>query len=209
MCVQQRGLAFERPAGPSDFEVLARHFPGFDFRGLYEAMSVYGFRPLVVDLVMVAAVSGLPADEYGVRSLPFSGLEAGTGNIVKLPVMDGVVDWMENSALGSAMWDAANAYLACQRRFVAFTMNCNCISVDAAAKADGRYGKYLTRFNASRAEVVGRTNVVWRDGDDISGTDITNEQLVMWQLVRAALFAVPAEASGGAPVRVMAAAARA
>lgn len=195
MCVDAKGYDWERPAAETDCGVLADHFPGVDFSGLLQAMSKDGARPLTADLALVGAMMHTPPDDGGMRYVPFTGIEKqGSRNVVKLPVMDQISAWFENSALGSDMWKNASDF--CERQMgarVHFAMNCGCGLVAVAAYKNGQWAAWKERFNASRAHLFGRTTVIRRDSDAIAGLDITEAQLAIWQRIRRCLEALPAE----------------
>lgn len=197
MCVDTKNNHWERPATGQDCAILAGHFPGIDFSGLLQAMSADGARPLTADLALIGAMMHTAPDDRGMRYVPFSGVEAGTQNVVKLPVMEQIVDWFENSALGTDMW--ANASDWCEGvngTRVHFAMNCGCGLVAVSAYRNGLWQSWKERFNASRAHLFGRTRVVRRSTDEIAGLDITAAQMDMWRRIRTALEALPAVAEG-------------
>src|SRR5688572_17908099 len=111
MCVNTKNYHWERPALEADYEILGNYFPGIDFKGLLTAMSKDKARPLTSDLVLVGALIHSSTNEFGIRSVPFSCIEELTQNIVKLPVMDQIVEWFENSALGTDMWQNASDWM--------------------------------------------------------------------------------------------------
>lgn len=192
MCVQSRGLKWERPATAEDCEILRRHFKGIDFPAVFKAMSVYGFVPLASDLALVGAVVSAKPDGMGFRYLPFSGFDFKKQIIVKIPAMDGIVEWFENTALGGEMWASASRWM--NRAYgcnISFTMNCGCFMFPKEAREDGRLEAWLRRFNGVRSGIVGRTKIKVRQS--VRGTDITEAQVVLWQRVRTALQALPAE----------------
>ena len=129
--------------------------------------------------------------------VPFVGIEQQTRAAVKLPVMTQIVDWFENSALGSDMWAHASDW--CESvdggRFH-FAMNCGCGKVSAEARQGGNWTLWKTEFNRSRAEIYGRTRIVNRDTNSIAGLDISPAQLTMWYRMRRCLEALPAVAVG-------------
>ncbi len=191
MCVEWRGLPWERPAVPADFAVLERHFDKVDFAGALEAMSVWGFTPLATDLVLVAGLMSGAEDDFGFRHVPFAGLDLVSGTIVKTLDMDGIVDWFENTALGSEMWASVSRWTGrVYGQGLAFAMNCGCALFPNRARTDGRLEAWTRRFNESRRNVVGRTTIKIRNS--VFGTDITEEQAVMWRRMRDALQALPA-----------------
>lgn len=191
MCVETKNQAWERPAIEADIPMLAKHFPGINFKGMLEAMSVDGCVPLTVDLVLFAGILCAEKDELGMRYVPFAGRDPRMPHsVVKLFVMDGIVDWMENTALGSYMWQVASHWS--EREYgckVEFSMNCGCGSVCCESYKNGAWPDWVRRFNKSRHLMYGRTNIVWQS--TIEGTDITKDQLLMWQRIRAALEALP------------------
>lgn len=128
MCVNTKGYDWERPAAQSDCSALESYFPGVAFEGLLEAMSKDGARPLTTDLALVGAMMNTPADDLGMRYVPFSGImQDGGRNVVKLPVMDQIVEWFENSALGTDMWKNASDWCEKQNGTrIHFVMNCGC-----------------------------------------------------------------------------------
>jgi hypothetical protein len=195
MCVDTKGHDWERPANKEDCAVLAGHFSGVDFGGLLDAMSADGARPLTTDLALVGAMMHTPPDDRGMRYVPFTCVEtSGTRNVVKLPVMDQIVEWFENSALGTDMWKNASDW--CEKQMgarVHFAMNCGCGLVAVTAYKNGLWKSWKERFNASRAHLFGRTTVIRRAADDVTGLDITPAQLAVWKRVRACLEALSSE----------------
>jgi hypothetical protein len=190
MCVQKLGYDFEGPVQESDFTRLETAYPGIDFRALTVAMSQHGFVPLTCDLVLIGATLELK-ERQGIRFLPFTGLRYRNGAMVKLPVMDGVVGWFENTALGTDMWLEANTYLKKHHGVeVRFTMDCGCGIVSLDALKDGSWHSWLRKFNAARRHIYGRTDVVHSHNDNIAGTDITSEQLIAWQKLRRVLWSL-------------------
>ena len=124
MCVDAKGYDWERPAVEADCAVMGEHFPGVDFSGLLAAMSKDDAKPLTADLALVGAMMHTEADSLGMRYVPFSAIDQNTRDIVKLPVMDQVSDWFENSALGTDMWNNASDW--CEKEMgarVHFAMN--------------------------------------------------------------------------------------
>ncbi len=194
MCVDTKNHDWERPARKSDCAILALHFSAVDFDGLLDAMSRDDARPLTADLALVGGALSLAPDEHGMRFLPFSGMEDnGSTNIVKLPVMDQIVEWFENSALGTDMWKNASDFLEEQSELrVHFAMNCGCKVVPVSAYADGKCTAWKRHFNRSRSHLFGRTTVVRRETNSLAGLDITKAQLMMWHRIRKCLEALPA-----------------
>lgn len=194
MCVDTKGQEWERPATAADCAVMAEHFDGVDFGGLLDAMSKDGAKPLTTDLALVGAMMHTPPDDRGMRYVPFTAVENnGSRNVVKLPVMDQVVDWFENSALGTDMWKNASDF--CEKKMgarVHFAMNCGCGLVAVTAYRNGQWTAWKERFNASRAHLFGRTTVVRRDTNSLAGIDITEAQLAIWQRIRNCLDALSA-----------------
>jgi hypothetical protein len=189
MCVKETGLPWERHASPEDCEVLSIIFPGIDFTGIYRAMNVHGFRPVPTDLVLLGGLFSSMPDDAGVRSVPFSGFDPKRREIVKLHVMRGIVEWMENSALGTAMWRSVSEWTMRTRgTVIEFTMKCNCIEVPLRVFHGPEYGEWLECHHASRADTVG---VFGRSGlpqrSSIRGTDITPDQFAIWKKMRFAL----------------------
>lgn len=192
MCVQKLGLNFEGPAQTTDFSVLHEAYPGIDFLQLHKAMSVYGFVPLATDLAMMGAVLNIPENAHGVQLLPFAGVRSSDMAMVKLPVMEGIVGWLENTVLGSEMWKAASQYLSTHHGVeLFFTMDCGCGVVAHRAMDNGQYYEWLTQFNTYRTSIFGRTDVVMLRNDDIADTDIESVQLHAWKQMRGVLFALP------------------
>lgn len=195
MCVDTKELAWERLAIESDCAVMAEHFPGVDFNGLLDAMSEDGAKPLTTDLALVGAMMHTQPDARGMRYVPFTAVEQnGSRNAVKLPVMEQVSEWFENSALGTDMWKNASDF--CEKQMgarVHFAMNCGCGLVAVSAYKDGKWAAWKRDFNESRAHMYGRTHIVRRDANDITGLDVTPAQLAIWQRIRACLAALPAE----------------
>lgn len=195
MCVDSKDCDWERPATKADCAILARHFEGIDFGGLLGAMSQDGAKPLTTDLALVGAMMHTPPDDCGMRYVPFTAVETnGSRNVVKLPVMDQIVDWFENTALGSDMWKNASDW--CEKQMgarVHFAMNCGCGLVAVSAYKNGQWKAWKERFNASRAHLFGRTAVKTRETDSVEGLDVTAAQLMMWKRIRLSLEALPAE----------------
>lgn len=192
MCVQTAEKPWERPATKQDCAVLARYFPGIpeaDLQAVFEAMSEDGGVPLATDLVLLGAVLSIDPDEFGIRSIPFTAVDLRTNTCVKIPEMDNIVEWMENSALGSHMWRKANEWLEqtydCR---VEFTMDCGCGIVPIEHFADGRYQQWIRRFNDERRTIYGRTNVERRDS--IGGTTMSINERFMWEYIRTTLEAL-------------------
>lgn len=195
MCVDTKGHHWERPATRSDCGVLSHYFQDVDFDGLLDAMSQDGARPLTTDLALVGAMMHTPPDDRGMRYVPFTAVETnGSRNVVKLPVMDQIVEWFENTALGSDMWKNASDW--CEKKMgarVHFAMNCGCGLVAVSAYKNGQWKAWKERFNASRAHLFGRTVLNVREADSVEGLDMTSAQLMMWQRIRMSLEALPAE----------------
>lgn len=195
MCVDERGFPWERPARETDIPLLSKHFPGIDLEGAFRAMKVYGFQPLPTDLALIGALFSSTPDKDGVRSVPFSGYDLKKKTIFKLEAMDGIVAWMENTALGTAMWRSVSDWTRKTRgTVIEFTMKCGCIELSAEDLENGNYGKWLERFHASRADirgVFGQSHLPITD--DIQGTDVTFEQFLMWKRMRRTLETLPHE----------------
>jgi hypothetical protein len=189
MCVDSSQQGWERPATQADCAVLEKHFSGIDFADLLAAMSEDDARPLTTDLVLLGAMMHTQPDAQGMRYVPFSAIEtAGSQNIIKLPVMDKVVEWFENTALGTDMWQNASDW--CELKMgsrVHFAMNCGCGLVAVAAYRNGLWQSWKQNFNHSRAHLFGRTQVIRRTTDDLTGLDVTPAQLLMWRRMRACL----------------------
>jgi len=196
MCVNTQNHAWERPATVQDCAVFARHFPGVDFVGILNAMSQDKAVPLTTDLALMGAMLATSADDLGMRYVPFCGAEKDSQNVVKLPVMEQIVDWFENTALGSDMWKNASDWSERTTGMrVHFAMNCGCGLVATTSYRNGQWTAWKERFNASRSHLFGRTTVVRRVSDTLEGLDITPAQLDIWRRVRAALEALPAVVS--------------
>jgi hypothetical protein len=196
MCVDTKGHDWERPATKTDCAIIGTHFPGVDFTGLLDAMSKDKAHPLTTDLVVVGAMMHTPPDEGGMRYVPFSGVDGKTRNVVKLPVMNQIVEWFENSALGTDMWKNASDWCEKQNGTrVHFAMNCGCGLVAVSAYKNGKWTAWKERFNTGRAHLFGRTALVRRSTNSIEGLDITEAQLNMWDRIRKCLEALPAEAT--------------
>ncbi len=192
MCITTKNQAWERPAEEADIPVFEKHFPNINFRGMFDAMRVDGCVPLTVDFVLFAGILSVEKDDLGMRFLPFSGSHSTDAQtVVKLSVMEGIVDWMENTALGSYMWRVASEWATeeygCK---VEFSMNCGCGAVCSESYKNGDWVRWVRRFNGSRCHMYGRTTLVWQS--TIEGTDITQGQFHMWQRMRAALEDLPA-----------------
>jgi len=196
MCVNTSHQAWERPAVLSDCAILSQYFEGIDFEEILDVMSADGARPLTTDLVLLAAMMQTRPDAGGMRYVPFTALETTQSqNVIKLPVMDGIVEWFENTALGTDMWQ--NVSDLCEAKIgarVHFAMNCGCGLVSVAAYKSGLWQMWKEQFNAARAHLFGRTVVVRRAADSLHGIDMTDAQLMMWTRMRAALQALPAQA---------------
>lgn len=196
MCVDTKGYDWERPAQETDAPILAEHFTGIDFVDLLRTMSQDGARPLTSDLALVGAMMHTAPDDLGMRYVPFTGLRLGTVEVVKLPVMEQIVKWFENTALGTDMWAHASDW--CEAHMgsrVHFAMNCGCGLVATSGYQTGQWAAWKARFNASRASVFGRTHVIYRNTDSLEGLDITPAQLNMWRKIRACLEALPARSA--------------
>jgi hypothetical protein len=161
--------------------VLQEFFPGIDFAGAAERMSIDGGVPLVTDMVLIGAMVKSQPDNLGMCYVPFSALDKQTGQIVKLPVMKGTVEWFENTALGTDMWNHASDWCQTEHggRFH-FAMNCGCGMVADSAKACGNWSKWQQQFNGSRKHVYGRTHLSYRGENTIEGLDISGAQIEMW-----------------------------
>ncbi len=195
MCVHERGFHWERPATHADCASMAQAFPNIDFPNAFKAMNVHGFTPLPTDLALLGGLLSSTADHDGIRSVPFSGFHAKKKTIVKLVVMDGIVPWMENTALGTAMWRSVSEWTRETRgTVIEFTMKCSCIEVPLTCFNNERYGAWLSRYNASRQHtrgIFGQSGLpVMRT---ISGTDITPEQFRIWTRMRSALLSLESE----------------
>lgn len=192
MCVQTSDQAWERPAQEEDCAILAEHFAGIDFADLLAAMSADGAQPLTTDLVLVGAMMHTQPDDGGMRYVPFSVLEpAPSRNIIKLPIMDKVVEWFENTALGADMWKNASDW--CERQTgarVHFAMNCGCGLVATTGYNNGQWTSWKQRFNARRAHLFGRTTVLRRETNSLEGLDLSPAQFLMWTRIRHALDAL-------------------
>ena len=176
---------------PEDIPVFERHFPGIDFREVLEAMSVDGCVPLTADIAIVGATLSMQADDLGIRFFPFTGVDLATTTCVQIPEMDNIVEWMENTALGSYMWQKASDWM--ERRHgcrLEFAMNCGCGVVGTEQYANGAWREWIRRFNTARSAVYGRTNIERRQ--TIDGTTMTEAQRRMWTRVRAVLESLPA-----------------
>jgi hypothetical protein len=189
MCVNTSHQAWERPATLADCQVLARHFSEINFEDMHEVMSQDGAKPLTTDLVLLAAMMHTPSDEGGMRYVPFSAIEnVKSQAVVKLPVMDQIVEWYENTALGTDMWSNASDW--CEEKMgarVHFAMNCGCGLVATSAYATGQWSLWKQRFNVARAHLFGRTTVIKRDTNSLVGLDMTAAQLMMWHRMRRCL----------------------
>jgi hypothetical protein len=156
-------------------------------------MSVDGCVPLTADLAILGATLSMQGDDLGVRFFPFTGVDVATRTCVKIPEMDNIVEWMENTALGSYMWQKANDWMershGCR---LEFAMNCGCGVVRMEQYASGAWCKWVRRFNEAHRTVYGRTNMERRAS--IKGTTMTEAQRKSWKRVRAVLEALPAVA---------------
>jgi hypothetical protein len=192
MCVQAKGYRWERPAVVEDCPVIESYFPGVDYQGLLTAMSQDKALPLTTDLVLFGAMFHTPTDDLGMRYVPFTAIEKGNSVcVVKLPVMETIVDWFENTALGTDMWNHASNW--CEKGYgmrVHFAMNCGCGLVDTSNYKNGVWTAWKERFNTSRAHLYGRTTVTIRETDGLENIDITESQLQMWHRIRNCLEAL-------------------
>lgn len=188
MCVNTQNLAWERPATAADCAVMAEHFPGLDYQGLLTAMQADGALPLTSDLALVGAMWHSRADASNVRYVPFSAPVKNTTQIAQLPIMAQIVEWFENSALGTDMWQAASNWLEAHHGVrVHFTMNCGCGLVCTEAYTNGVWTAWKQQFNASRSHLYGRTQVVERDSNSLEGLDMSAAELMIWQRIRTCL----------------------
>jgi hypothetical protein len=193
MCVNTKNYAWERPARVEDCAIISEHFSNIDFQGLLTAMSQDNAYPLTSDLVLVGAMMHTPADDLGMRPVPFTCINLKTREVVKLPVMEQIVDWFENTALGSDMWQHASDWTEKKNGTrVHFAMNCSCGLVETAAYHDGRWQAWKVRFNQSRSDLYGRTRIGDWPTNSIEGLDITPQQFEMWQRIRNCLEALSA-----------------
>lgn len=191
MCVQTKNLPWERPAEETDLPIFEKFFPGINFRGMLKAMSIDGCVPLTSDLALFAGILTVEQDDLGMRFIPFAGINTqDPRTVVKLNVMENIVEWMENTALGGYMWRAASEWAekeyGCK---VEFSMDCGCGSVCCEAYENGNWVQWVRCFNESRRHAYGRTNIIWQEG--IEGTDITVDQLYTWRRMKGVLEALP------------------
>jgi hypothetical protein len=191
MCVQTKNQAWERPVEESDLPIFEKHFPGINFKGMFDAMSVNGCVPLTADLALFAGILTVETDDLGIGFVPFAGKDLRTPQtVVKLDIMEDIVDWMENTALGSYMWQEASKWAeqeyGCR---VEFAMLCGCKKVSFESYENGTLIQWVRRFNESRGSLYGRTHIVWQSS--IEGTDITADQFHTWVRIRNALEALP------------------
>jgi hypothetical protein len=196
MCVDSKDFSWERPVTESDLKYFETEFPNVDFKKFMDAMSKDGGVPLTTDMALIGGMLNTQPDDLGMCYVPFTGFELGTQNVVKLPVMDQMVEWFENTALGTDMWNHAsdvseNLYGG---RFH-FAMNCGCGFVANNTKKIGNWSKWQVRFNNSRRNLFGRTKIIHRTSNDVRGLDITKEQLAIWERMRRVLEALPASSS--------------
>jgi hypothetical protein len=195
MCVDYQGYDWERPAEKSDVTYFSRQFPNIDFAGFLDAMSQDGARPLTTDLALIGGMLSTEPDALGMCFVPFVGVENGTNNVVKLPVMNQIVEWFENSALGSDMWQHASDF--CEKNYGGrfhFAMNCGCGMVSNQAKESGSWSKWQQVFNTQRTNLYGKTRVVSSSSNTIETNDITSKQLMIWYRMREALESLPQQA---------------
>jgi len=193
MCVESHGENWERPARADDLPILNRFFKGIDFESLLSVMSRDNAKPLTTDLALIGAMIETNPDELGMRFVPFCALGSQKDKVVKLPVMESIVGWFENSALGTDMWQHASDWA--EERYSGrfhFAMNCGCGLVASEAKQNGNWSRWQQNFNASRSETYGETHVTKREEDSVEGLDISSAQLNMWSKIREALSALPA-----------------
>ncbi len=193
MCVQTKNLPWERPAMALDLPEISHEFPGVDYEELLGRMSENFALPLVTDLVLFGAMYHSTPDSYGLRTVPFSAFEPGTNNVIKLPVMSQAVEWFENTALGSEMWSRASRWSRLNHDCeVRFAMNCNCGLVPTQALSSKTWTVWEQNFNLERQALFGRTNVVYRTRNDISGTNMTKDQLLIWLRIERCLSSIAA-----------------
>ena len=189
MCVQKKGYDFEGPTQLSDIALLAQQYPDIDFQGLNDAMSKYGFVPVAADLAMIATALTMQADQQGIRYLPFAAIRHSDQAMVKLPVMEGIVGWLENTALGTDMWLSANSWLRQEHSAeVRFTMDCGCCIVPVAHLDNGVWQEWLVKFNQQRQAIYGRTDVVYLQHNSIEDNSMQAHQLSAWLKMRNVLF---------------------
>ncbi len=148
MCVQTANRNWERPAKANDITQLEKYFPEVNFKGMLKAMSVDGCIPLTTDLVLFAGILTVDMDDLGMRFVPFAGIDSSNPTtVVKHTIMDGIVDWMENTALGSYMWKLASEWAekeyGCR---IEFSMNCGCGSVALEAYENGNWPLWVQRL---------------------------------------------------------------
>ena len=191
MCVQTKNQSWERPAVESDLPIFEKHFPGIHFKDMFDAMSLDGCVPLTTDLALLAGVLTVDEDNLGIGFVPFSGKDLRTPQtVVKLDIMEDIVDWMENTALGSYMWRAASRWTERVYGYrIEFAMNCGCKKVRCDSFENGVLLQWVRRFNESRKSLYGRTNVITQTS--IEGTDISFDQFRTWVRMRNVLEALP------------------
>lgn len=193
MCVNTQNLPWERPATTADCAVIASHFPGLDYAEILHAMQADGAQPLASDLTLLGAMWHTPADDFGMRYVPFCAPVKNTSKVAKLPVMEQIVEWFENTALGTDMWQAASDWLEQHHGMrVHFAMNCGCGMVKTSGYADGTWTAWKQRFNATRSHLYGRTQVVTQTTNSLENLDMTAGQLMIWQRARNCLESLAA-----------------
>jgi L-rhamnose mutarotase len=192
MCVQTANMPWEREATKEDAKILQTFFKGVDLEGFLKVMQEDGCVPLPTDLSLIGAVLTMKVNEYNLPYLPFTALEFSTKSCVKIPEMENIVDWMENTALGSFMWEKANKFaeLNYGRKFY-FSMDCGCEAPLVSQFSDGTVRNFNIFLNKQAKDLYGKTNVVY--SDSISNTNMSEYQRSIWKLIRQSLEALPKE----------------
>jgi hypothetical protein len=192
MCVQTANKSWERPATAEDAKILETYFKGIDLTGFLKTMQQDGCMPLTTDLALIGAVLTMEKNKFGVSFIPFTALEASSKSCVKIPEMENIVEWMENTALGNHMWSFANKFAEENygTKFT-FSMDCGCAAAPAKAFQDGTVSAWNRHLNEYAKNLYGKTNIIYRDS--IEGTNMVKSERDMWGIIRKALESLPVE----------------
>lgn len=185
MCVQSKGYDFEGPAQSSDLKILNKHYPLIDFSELLAIMSQHEFSPLASDLAMIGAVFHIDADQSGVRELPFTAINRQDQTKFKLAAMEGIVEWMENSALASDMWIATNRWLRQHHQVeMRFTDNCGCCIIPTQMLDSGAWFTWLAEYNKERRSLRKLDQINYVNENNIHDNNLNDEQVQAWVKLR-------------------------
>ena len=191
MTAQRNGHAFVGAVEEYDFELLDKGFPGLNYRALKESMEgLTNNTPRLTDLVLIGSVYSLahtegPEGPASIGFLPFNGLNPKDLQLIRLPVMDNIVEHFIKSALSSEMWLSANLYLRRSAGFeIRFIPDSGCVAVPNKGIHDGTWRVFLQDHNARIKEINEQTETVRRRTDTLVHTGITDVQLAMWMRIR-------------------------